>query len=102
MRKLRAVLPTGEVVTGVEVFRKTYDAIGLGWVFHLTRMPIIHELADTIYDIWAENRLRITGRPDLADLLKERAAEIAEMEPVGECDLDACGLDFDEMEANMT
>ena len=73
MRKLRAVLPDGEVVTGMEVFRKTYEAIGLGWVFHLTKMPVVHEIADTIYDVWAENRLRITGRPDLADLLKERA-----------------------------
>ena len=32
MRKIRAVLPDGKVVTGVEVFRQTYDAIGLGWI----------------------------------------------------------------------
>ena len=102
MRKLRAVMPNGRVITGMEVFRETYEAIGLGWVFHLTRMPIIHELADTVYDLWAENRLRITGRPDLADLLKERQAALEKAEPIDECDLDACGIDFDDLEAELS
>jgi hypothetical protein len=41
MRKIRAVLPDGNVITGVEVFRQVYRAIGLGWVFELTSMPVI-------------------------------------------------------------
>lgn len=101
MRKLRAVMPNGRVITGMEVFRETYEAIGLGWVFHMTRMPIIHELADTVYDIWAENRLKITGRPDLANLLKERQTALENAEPIDECDLDACGIDFDDLEAEL-
>ena len=101
MRKLRAVMPNGRVITGMEVFRETYEAIGLGWVFHLTRMPIIHEIADTVYDIWAENRLRITGRQDLADLLKQRQEALENAEPIDDCDLDACGIDFDDLEAEL-
>lgn len=30
---IHAVLPDGSTVKGVEVFRRVYDAIGLGWVY---------------------------------------------------------------------
>jgi len=95
MRKIRAVLPDNTVVTGVEVFRKTYDAIGLGWVFVATNIPVIGQLADNLYDLWAENRLRITGRPDLADEISKRAAEIKDIGEV-ECSTDACGIDYED------
>jgi hypothetical protein len=29
--------PSRRVVTGVEVFRLTYEAVGLGWVYAITR-----------------------------------------------------------------
>ena len=93
MRKLRAVLPNGNVVMGVEVFRKTYEAIGLGWVFELTKLPVFGQIADNLYDLWAENRLRLTGRPELAEVLKQRAEELAEAEEVS-CDSDGCGIDY--------
>ena len=94
MRKIRAVLPGGEVVTGVEVFRQTYRAIGLGWIFDLTNVPLIGKAADALYDIWSENRLRITGRGDLADIVKERSEKLKSMEPP-ECDTDACEINYD-------
>jgi hypothetical protein len=31
------------------------------------------------YDVWAANRLRLTGRPDLEVLLKERAEKLKKM-----------------------
>ena len=96
MRKLRAVLPDGSVVMGVEVFRRTYKAIGLGWIFELTNLPVIGKLADSVYDVWAENRLRLTGRGELADILVARAKELKEMEPLDDCD-DECGVDYDQM-----
>ena len=97
MRKIRAVLPDGEVVVGVEVFRKTYDAIGLGWVFGITKLPLIGGMADRLYDLWAENRLRLTGRPELAQTLVERAKVLREAEPIEECDDEGCGLDYDNL-----
>lgn len=96
MRKIQAVLPDKTVVKGVEVFRRTYDSIGLGWVFAVTKVPVIGQIADFVYDVWAENRLRITGRGDLADILKERAMKLRNAAEV-DCD-DACDLDFDELE----
>jgi predicted DCC family thiol-disulfide oxidoreductase YuxK len=56
MRKIRAVLPDNTVVSGVEVFRQVYSAIGLGWMFEMTNVPVIGRVADAMYDIWAENR----------------------------------------------
>lgn len=55
-------------------------------------------MADALYDLWAENRLRLTGRGDLADILSERAEKLREAEPLEECDLDACNLDFGDLE----
>eukprot|EP01038_Epipyxis_sp_PR26KG_P007658 gene7658-10421_t len=95
MRKIRAVLPDKSVITGVEVFRQTYRAIGLGWIFDLTNVPLIGRAADYIYDLWAENRLRITGRGDLADVLKERSENLRKAEPI-ECE-DGCAIDFDDL-----
>ena len=96
MRKIRAVLPDQTVVTGVDVFRKTYEAIGLGWVFQLTKLPVIGSFADKVYDVWAENRLRLTGKGELAEILKERAAKLEEMGDA-DCDSDACGIDYDNL-----
>lgn len=95
MRKLRAVLPDQRVVTGVEVFRQVYQALGMGWIFSATKLPIIGAAADSLYDIWAENRLRITGRGDLADLVKERAESLRNSVLVEDCE-DGCDLGGDE------
>ena len=70
----------------------------MGWMFDLTSLPIIGNMADALYDLWAENRLRLTGRGDLADILSERAEKLREAEPLEECDLDACNLDFGDLE----
>lgn len=96
MKKLRAVLPDNRVITGVEVFRYTYEAIGLGWVFAATKWPVIGQVADAVYDVWAENRLRITGRHDLAEKLKAQAEALKSME-LEECE-NTCDLDEEEEE----
>lgn len=97
MRKLRAVLPDNTVITGIEVFRQTYKSIGLGWIFEATNLPLIGPAADMLYDLWAENRLRITGRGDLADVLKRQAQDLKEKGPA-DCDVDGCALEFDDLD----
>ena len=42
----------GKIITGVEVFRQMYAAVGLGWVLS-TRLPIIRNLANLGYKIFA-------------------------------------------------
>ena len=55
-------LPDGSWVTGVEVFRRLYCAVGLAPLVALTRLPGIDRLLDWGYERFARNRLRWTGR----------------------------------------
>ena len=62
LAKMHGRLPDGTWITGVEVFRRLYSAIGLGPWVTLTRLPIISQIMDIGYRIFATNRLRLTGR----------------------------------------
>ena len=62
MARIHGVLPDGSVVEGVEVFRRAYAAVGLGWLLAPTRWPGLQRLADWAYRVFARNRLRWTGR----------------------------------------
>jgi predicted DCC family thiol-disulfide oxidoreductase YuxK len=72
MGRIHAIGADGEVLRDVEVFRRAYALIGLGWLYAPTRWPLLRQLADGAYRIWAALRLRLTGRPALEDLCRER------------------------------
>jgi predicted DCC family thiol-disulfide oxidoreductase YuxK len=67
MARIHGVLPDGTVVEGIEVFRRAYDAVGLGWLWAPTRWPFLRPLAERAYQIFARNRLRWTGRDEACD-----------------------------------
>jgi len=62
MRRIHGRLPSGTLVEGVEVFRRLYAAVGFGPLVALTRLPGITQLLDLAYELFAKNRLRLTGR----------------------------------------
>jgi predicted DCC family thiol-disulfide oxidoreductase YuxK len=62
--RIHAVLPDGSVIEGVEVFRRAYAAVGLGWLVAPTRWPILRIGFDAAYRVFARNRLRWTGREE--------------------------------------
>ena len=62
MEKIHGRLPNGEIIEGVEVFRRLYAAIGLRWAVSVTRAPGISRLLDLAYRGFARNRMRLTGR----------------------------------------
>jgi predicted DCC family thiol-disulfide oxidoreductase YuxK len=62
MARIHAVLPDGRVIEGVEVFRRAYGAVGLGWLLAPSRWPGFRRLFDAAYRSFARNRLRWTGR----------------------------------------
>ena len=62
MARIYGRLPDGTWLTGVDVFRRLYAAVGLRPLVWLTRLPIISQVLDLGYAIFARNRLRITGR----------------------------------------
>jgi hypothetical protein len=37
MERIHAILPDGTIVKDIEVFRRLYEAVGLGWVYAVTK-----------------------------------------------------------------
>jgi predicted DCC family thiol-disulfide oxidoreductase YuxK len=67
MARIHGVLPDGTLVEGVEVFRRVYAAVGLGWLVAPTGWPLLRPLFDAVYRWFARNRLRLTGRGEVCD-----------------------------------
>ncbi|MEB3264505.1 MAG: DUF393 domain-containing protein [Synechococcus sp.] len=73
MGRIHALGAGGEVVRDVEVFRRAYALVGLGWLYAPTRWPLLRALSDGAYRLWAAWRLRLTGRPSLESLCELRS-----------------------------
>lgn len=77
--QIHGVLPSGRVVRGMEVFRRAYDAVDMGWLTAPTNWPILKPIADAGYRWFARNRHRLTGRSHACttDRCSTGAAEMA-------------------------
>lgn len=67
MASIRGRDSEGAWIEGVEVFRALYGAVGAGPVVWMTRLPGVRQSLDVAYRLFAENRLRLTGRGDCED-----------------------------------
>lgn len=72
MGRIHAILPDGTVIQNVAVFRRVYEVLGMGWVYAATKLPVIGTIVDFVYGLWADRRLQLTGRADLATIIAER------------------------------
>ena len=52
----------GRVITGVDVFRAMWEAVGLRFLASLSRLSVVEPLVLKAYAWFARNRLRLTGR----------------------------------------
>jgi predicted DCC family thiol-disulfide oxidoreductase YuxK len=86
MGRIHAVLPDGTIIKNVEVFRQVYEILGMGWIYAVTKLPVIGAIVDALYGIWADWRLALTGRPDLAVIVAGRQKRL-ECEVQGRCRL---------------
>jgi predicted DCC family thiol-disulfide oxidoreductase YuxK len=77
MGRIHAVLPDGTIIQNVAVFRHVYEILGLGWVYGITRLPLIEAIANFVYGVWANLRLKLTGRPDLSIMIAERQQRLS-------------------------
>jgi len=62
MAEIYGRLPSGKLVKGVEVFRRLYSAVGLGFLLAPTAWSGLRFGFDKLYTAFAKNRLRLTGR----------------------------------------
>ncbi|PSN19160.1 thiol-disulfide oxidoreductase [filamentous cyanobacterium CCP5] len=88
MGRIHAIKADGTVVKNVEVFRQVYDALGIGWIYAITKWPIVGPIVDKIYDVWADWRLKMTGRPDLKTIVAERKQRLEDGCDSGRCQID--------------
>lgn len=72
MGRIHAVRPNGKVISGVQVFRECYEAVGLGWVYTITKWKPVLWMAEKVYNVWADRRLQLTGRDSLELIVKAR------------------------------
>ncbi len=61
MEVIHGLTPEGQIVRRMEVFRRAYSAVGLGWLTAPTGWPGLRWLFDRLYDLFAKNRMRIGG-----------------------------------------
>jgi predicted DCC family thiol-disulfide oxidoreductase YuxK len=64
MGTIHGVTADGAIVTGMEVFRRAYAAVGFGWLLAPTGWPGLRPAFDRAYRWFARNRMRFTGRRD--------------------------------------
>ena len=60
--RIHARLPDGQILSGVEVFRRIYALVGYGGLARLSRLPGLSHALEGAYSVFARNRLRLTGR----------------------------------------
>jgi predicted DCC family thiol-disulfide oxidoreductase YuxK len=62
MNEIQGRLGDGTWITGVEVFRRLYAAVGFGAIVALTRLPLVSHVLEFGYRVFARYRLSLTGR----------------------------------------
>jgi predicted DCC family thiol-disulfide oxidoreductase YuxK len=94
MGRIHALLPDGTVIKNVAALRRIYEILGIGWIYAATQWPVIGPIVDWLYEIWADWRLALTRRPDLATITRSRREAIAaksqqrmECKTQGRCEL---------------
>ena len=62
MSNLHGILENGKIIKGLEVLAYAYKLVGLGWIYYPLKIDFLAPLLRLIYQYWAKNRLKITGR----------------------------------------
>lgn len=62
LAQIHGVSDKSEILTGMNLFRALYREAGLGWLLIPTGWPLMRPLFDWLYQLFARNRLRLTGR----------------------------------------
>lgn len=64
-RVIHARWADGSVITGVDVFRAMWEAVGLGVLARVSRLSLVEPLVLRAYAWFARTRLQLTGRLNL-------------------------------------
>lgn len=71
MAAIHAVKSDGKIIQGIPVFQEAYDRVGLGWLFTFTNIPVLNNIAEIGYIMFAKYRTYFTrGGVSLDELVK--------------------------------
>jgi len=59
LTRIHAMQANGELIHSMEVLRRSYEGVSMGWVTAFTTWPIVGRFVDWLYPIFARNRHRI-------------------------------------------
>ena len=62
MAEIHAQKSDGTWLIGMEAFREVYNYTPYSTIFNLTKLPVVKEVFDFFYKVFAKYRLKITGR----------------------------------------
>ena len=74
MAKITAVTREGEILQGMEVFAACYERVGLGWVFAPLAWPLVGEVIERAYELFATVRTDLTRGESLERLVATHEA----------------------------
>lgn len=61
MKHIHGQLPDGSMVHGMEVFRRAYRELGMGWLLAPTGWPVLKPVFDVLYAGFARIRMKLPG-----------------------------------------
>lgn len=71
MKAIHAVTSDGKVLKGVPVFSLAYEQVKLGWLFKITTWPVVKQLVDIGYNIFAKYRTNLTRGASVETLVQQ-------------------------------
>jgi len=77
MAAIHAVKADGTVVKGVPVFALAYEQVRLGWLFKITTWPVVKQIVNIGYNLFAKYRTNFTRGASIDCLVKEYEAKKA-------------------------
>lgn len=94
MSSMHAVTCSGQILKGIPVFEKAYQQVQLGWLFRITHWPVLQQLANIFYDIFAKYRTLLTRGSTVHALVQaygeKRQLEINQKAASTDCISDRC------------
>ena len=87
---IHAVTAEGKVVTGVPVFALAYEQVNLGWLFKITTWPIMKNIVEVGYKVFAKYRTNLTRGASIETLVKEYEAKKALQMKIDNANCDVC------------
>ena len=90
MAAIHAITRDGKVIKGVPVFAFAYEQVKLGWLFRITTWPVLKQIINVGYNIFAKYRTNLTRGASLGTLVKEYEAKKNIENQMNEIDCDTC------------